>query len=79
MAERHEKLTSEADEVAWRLAASRLWSLLGEREARSGGWQHGLARREEAKSALQEIDANLARLAAERERTAKALHDAELA
>src|SRR2546421_5404437 len=33
MAERHEKLTTEADEVAWRLAASRLRGLLVERDS----------------------------------------------
>src|SRR5919197_1633026 len=37
MAERHEKLTSEADEIAWRLAASRLRSLNEEHDGRSAG------------------------------------------
>src|SRR5438876_4781525 len=49
MAKRHERLTGEADEIAWRLAASRLRSLLQDRENRQGGWEEGLAKRREAK------------------------------
>jgi chromosome segregation protein len=79
MAERHEKLTAQADEVAWRLAAARLKALLEERDSRAGGWQQGLAARAEAKAALQAVDEELSALAARRERTTTALGQAELA
>ena len=78
MADRHEKLTAQAEEAAWRLAAARLKTLLENRESRSAGWQHGLAAREEAKAALQDVDQELSSLAADRERTARALNQAEI-
>src|ERR671931_69488 len=59
MAERHEKLTTEAEELAWRLAAARLRALHEERESRSAGWQDGLTRREEARARVQELDEEL--------------------
>jgi chromosome segregation protein len=78
MAGRHERLTKEAEDAAWRLAAARLRALQEERESRSGGWQEGLALREEARARVQELDEELAALAARREQTARALHEAEL-
>src|SRR5205085_1349333 len=66
------------EEAAWRLAAARLKTLLENRESRSAGWQHGLAAREEAKAALQDVDQELSSLAADRERTARALNQAEI-
>src|SRR5215510_7980224 len=41
MAERHEQLTLQASELAWRLAAARLRALRRERERRQGGWDEG--------------------------------------
>src|SRR5437588_5219284 len=41
MAARHERLSSEAEELAWRLAAARLRNLYAERTRRSGGWEEG--------------------------------------
>src|SRR5919198_2953276 len=79
MAERHEALTTEAEELAWRLAAARLRALHEERESRSAGWQDGLTRREEARARVHELDAELARLATEREGTARVLHETEQA
>src|ERR671930_4479 len=78
MAGRHERLTKEAEDAAWRLAAARLRALQEERESRSGGWQEGLALREEARARVQELDEERAALAARREQTARALHEAEL-
>src|SRR5438067_9476299 len=77
MAERHERLTAEADEIAWRLAAARLRVLRGEREARASGWSEGLALRESARQRLEALDEELARLALDRERTSAALADAD--
>jgi chromosome segregation protein len=78
MAQRHEALSSEAEDLAWRLAASRLRALEHERQARSGGWHEGLVLREEARSKVQEIDTELASLAEARERTARSLHEADV-
>src|SRR5438874_8898834 len=62
MAKRHEKLTSEADELAWRLAAARLRDLMAERERRRSGWEEGLAKRSEARGRLEALDADIERL-----------------
>src|SRR5207247_10284258 len=48
MAKRHERLTGEADEIAWRLAAERLRDLQRNRETRQGGWEEGRAKRRDA-------------------------------
>src|SRR5207248_4738964 len=58
MAKRHERLTGEADEIAWRLAAARLRDLQRNRETRQGGWEEGLAKRREAKDRLEALDAD---------------------
>src|SRR5438105_6184016 len=52
MAKRHEQLTGQADELAWRLAAARLRDLVGTRDVRTAGWEEGLAKRKEARDRL---------------------------
>ena len=77
MATRHEQLTSQADELAWRVAAARLRDLYAERERRTAGWDEGLALRSTARGRLDELDEALVGLQQERERAAKALGAAE--
>jgi chromosome segregation protein len=79
MAERHEKLSAEADELAWRLAAARLRALQADRQTRSGGWRQGLELRETARRQLDALDARLAELSQERGETARGLHESEAA
>src|ERR671930_687790 len=57
MAKRHEQLTAQADELAWRLAAARLRELLAQRDRGRAGWAEGLARRAQAKERLEALDA----------------------
>jgi chromosome segregation protein len=77
MATRHEQLTAQAGELAWRLAAARLRALHAERDGRLGGWEEGVARRARAREQLEAVDAELAALAAEREMASIALREAE--
>ena len=73
MARRHEDLTAQADELAWRLAAARLRDLLAQRDRGRAGWDEGLARRAQAKERLEALDAEIERLAAERVHVAERL------
>jgi chromosome segregation protein len=77
MAKRHEELAAEADALAVRLAAARLRDLLAERERRSGGWDEGLARRDQARQRLEALDERVQRAADERARAVWALQEAE--
>src|SRR5918999_2318764 len=79
MAKRHEQLTSQADDLAWRVAAARLRDLYAERDRRTAGWDKGLALRSAARRRLDELDEVLAGLQEERERAAAALSAAEVA
>ncbi|MDP9243198.1 MAG: AAA family ATPase, partial [Actinomycetota bacterium] len=78
-AQRHEELTAQANELSWRLAAARLRVLLGEREARSGGWDRGLEDRTQARAELDRLDGRIDEVAAERDRATKELWAAEAA
>ena len=77
MAVRHEQLSAEAEELAWRLAAARLRELYAERDARSGGWEQGLRLRTEARERMEALDAELGRLAQGRAAAESALAEAE--
>ncbi len=77
MAERHEKLTAEADELSVKLAATRLRDLLAERERRRGGWDEGIERRKEARGRLDALDERVQGAADERARAVWALQEAE--
>src|SRR5438270_7953322 len=77
MAKRHEQLSAQADELAWRLAASRLRELLRDRENRQGGWEEGLAKRREAKDRLEALDADIERLTRARGEVAQGLAEAQ--
>jgi chromosome segregation protein len=77
MAKRHEDLTAEADGLAVRLAATRLRDLLAERDRRAGGWDEGLARRQEARERLDGLDADVTAAAEARELAVAELAGAE--
>jgi chromosome segregation protein len=77
MAARHEQLTTEADELAWRVAAARLRTLYADLDARSGGWDEGLRLRSDARLGLEALDADLVRLAEARAAAETALAEAE--
>jgi len=77
MAKKHEKLTTEADDGAWRLAAARLRGLLKARESKRPGWEQGLEARAGAKRRIEELDVKIDALTGARERTVAALAEAE--
>jgi chromosome segregation protein len=77
-ARKHQTLTSQAEEIARKLAAARLRGLLTERDRRRGGWDEGLARREEARARLESLDAEVLEGADVRADAARRLADAEL-
>jgi chromosome segregation protein len=78
MAKKHETLSSQAEELSRKLAAARLRGLLAERERRRGGWDEGLARRQEARTRLDALDAEVLSGADARAAAARALADVEL-
>ena len=77
VAQRHEKLSAEADEISWKLAAARLRSLNEARAAKRPTWEQGVLLREEGKKRIEELDLEIERLTAERERAARESVDAE--
>jgi chromosome segregation protein len=79
MAKRHEQITAQADQLAWKLAAARLRELRAAREEKRGGWEEGLARRNAAKERLEHIDTDIERLTSARSEAASALADAQAA
>jgi chromosome segregation protein len=76
MAKRHEQLTAQADELAWKLAAARLRELRTARREKSGAWEEGLERRNAAKGRLERLDADIERLTSARTDAAAALAEA---
>jgi len=62
LAERHDSLTREADEIARKLAAARLKQLYRDRERRRPSWLEAEARQEEARVRLQGLDAEISEL-----------------
>src|SRR6059036_1408453 len=77
MATRHEQLTAQADELAWRLAAARLRHLTEDRGKRQGGWEEGLAKRRTARDRLEALDRDIERLTGARTAAAEALGEAQ--
>ena len=76
-AQRYEELSGHSDELAWRLAATRLRDLYAERDRGRSGWEEGDVRRREAEGRLVQLDGELASLG-ERLATAEgALAEAE--
>ena len=67
LAERHEALTTEADDLARKLAAARLRELYRERDVRRPGWQQAESRQAESQAKLAECDAQISRLEAVRQ------------
>ena len=78
MAKKHETLTAQAEELSRKLAAARLRGLLAERERRQGGWDEGLAQRQEARGRLDALDAEVLAGADARAAAARRLADVEL-
>ena len=60
---KYERLSTEAGDVAWRLAAARLRELYAESERRRTTWEKGQALRSEAEERLRELDREIAGLA----------------
>jgi chromosome segregation protein len=79
MAKKHEGLTSQADELARKLAAARLRALLRERERRKGGWDQGIEERAQARARLDGLDAEVLAAADARASATRALADTEQA
>jgi len=77
MAAKHEKLTSQAEDLAERLAAARLRALLDERDRRQSGWDEGLQRRRAARARLDALDADVVSASEERAGAARSLSDAD--
>jgi chromosome segregation protein len=77
MATKHESLTGQADELARKLAAARLRALLRERERRQGGWDRGLAERQDARTRLDALDEEVLAAADARAVASRALAEAE--
>ncbi len=76
---KHEQLTTQADELAGKLAAARLRALLRERDRRKGGWDHGLEERAAARASLDALDGDVLAAADARAQTAVALTETEQA
>jgi chromosome segregation protein len=76
-AKKHEQLTSQADELARKLAAARLRALLREQERRKGGWDLGLEERKLARERLDALDGEVLAAADERAAATGALATAE--
>src|SRR5436190_674516 len=79
VAQKHEKLSNEADTLAWRLATARLRQLMEARESKRAGWEAGLAVREGGKKRLEELDTKIESLTSAREQATTALTHAEAA
>ena len=77
MAQRHEQLTAEADEISVKLAAARLRGLQAEQDRRRAGWDEGLERRKAARARLDALDEQVQGAADERARAVWALQEAE--
>jgi chromosome segregation protein len=77
LAERHEALSREADELAGKLAAARLRELHGERERRTPSWEEAEARQAEAKARMDAMDARIALLEPARDQAETAELEAE--
>lgn len=76
-AQRHEKLSAEAEEASWRLAAARLRLLIEARDSKRPTWEQGMALRTGGKKRLEELDAAIEELATARELAARELVEAE--
>jgi len=78
-AQRHEKLSAEAEHASWRLAAARLKLLVQARDAKRPTWEQGMTLRTDGKKRLEDLDARIEQLSAARERAALELVEAEAA
>jgi len=78
MAKKHESLTAQAEDLSRKLAAARLRGLLAERDRRRSGWDEGLAQRQEARTRLDALDAEVLAGADARAAAARRLADVEL-
>ena len=78
MAKKHETLSAQAEELSRKLAAARLRGLLAERERRRGGWDEGLAQREEARARLDALDSEVLARADARAAVARRLAEVEI-
>jgi len=72
LAERHEALTKEADDLVRMLAAARLRELYRERDARRAGWEESESRQAAVQARLADFDAQISRLEGERQQAQEA-------
>jgi chromosome segregation protein len=77
LARRHEDLSSEAADIAIKLAAARLRDLLRELERRGPAWKRAEASQAEARARLTELDAEISRREEDRTRAEEARRWAE--
>src|SRR5205823_1752950 len=78
LAERHDTLTREAEDLARKLAGARLRDLLTELERRRPEWERWEARRSDVRAQLAALDERIARLDQEREAAEAAARAAEI-
>jgi chromosome segregation protein len=76
-ATKYEGLQSEAQGLAWRLAAARLRELYRERDTGQPVWEEGQARRSEAEERLRSLDAEIAALSERLAQAERSLSQAE--
>jgi chromosome segregation protein len=74
---KYEALQSEADRLAWQLAAARLRSVYAERESGTPAWEEGRARRAKAEARLTSLDTRIASLAERLTEAERVLTEAE--
>lgn len=79
MASKHEKLTTEAEDLAWRLEAARLKGLHAAHAVKKPAWEEGLGKRTAAKQRLEDLDARIDAIGGVREAAVAALAVAEQA
>ncbi|MEX0833296.1 MAG: AAA family ATPase [Actinomycetota bacterium] len=77
VAQRHEQLERDADDLSVRLAAARLRDLRATRDDRRPAWDEGLERRRQAKERIGELDASISEMVGRREKATHDLADAE--
>ena len=75
---KYERLATEAEQLAVRLAAARLRDLNALRDSRLPGWEKGTQKRVEAESRLRELDAQIAALSEQLAATEQRLAHAEV-
>jgi chromosome segregation protein len=77
MAQKHETLATQAEELSRKLAAARLRALIREKERRQSGWDEGLEKRRGARERLDALDGDVLAAADARAGASRALADTD--